>query len=100
MILFAHVHPVIIELSLVFLRLKSLPVLGNYTIGSAEYNGKLDGSTSTFTLLTISRQNYILVLWWATESKVNDQRSFFAYHKKNIPQSQKHPSLMGDYNFP
>ena len=26
-------------------------VLGNYTFNSAEYNGKLDGPTSTFTLL-------------------------------------------------
>ena len=56
MILFVHVHPEIIESLLVFLRLKSLPVLGNYTFNSAEYNGELDGPTSTFTLLTISKE--------------------------------------------
>ena len=41
-----------------------------------------------------------MVLWWATESKANNQRSFSADHKNKTPQSHKHPSLMGDYNFP
>ena len=56
MIIFVHVHQVISELLLVFLREKSPPVLGNYTLNSTEYNGKLEGLTLISTLLTISRQ--------------------------------------------
>ena len=56
MIIFVHVHQVISELLLVFLREKSPSVLGNYTFNLAEHNGKLERLTLIFTLLTISSQ--------------------------------------------
>ena len=63
MIKFVDVHQVISELLLGFFREKSILVLGNYNFNSSEYNGKLEGPTSIFTLLTISRQGKIFVLW-------------------------------------
>ena len=64
MIIFVHVHQVISELWLAFPRKKSPPVLGNYTFNSTECNGKMEWPTSTFTLLTNSRQ---VKFWFCDE---------------------------------
>ena len=85
MIKFVDVHQVISELLLGFFREKSILVLGNYNFNSSEYNGKLEGPTSIFTLLTISRQGKIFVLWWATESKVIIKDHFLLIIKKKFP---------------